>query len=274
MNLRKIFIILIILICVLSLAYGIYYQVFEKNKEKLQENIRNNNEILDVIDFDDLFDNDINYQDYTVSSKNKIDQTKELVYTAFTLNEVNEEKYDIKVSIPTININNENIANINKEINTIFQGKVNSIKAKVNAEDVPNSIYTVEYTAYLNENILSLVIRATLKEGNNAQRLIIKAYTYNLSTNEIIPLTDMLEIKGVNENSVKSEIRRVVQEGIAKTNNLIALGYKVYERDINSDIYEIKNSNNYLLGPNGALYIIYAYGNTRYTSEKDVVVIK
>ena len=56
--------------------------------------------------------------------------------------------------------------------------------------------------------------------------------------------------------------------------NLSALGYNIYQRDLNSDIYEIKNSNNYFLGPDGTIYIIYAYGNTRYTSEKDIVVIK
>ena len=84
----------------------------------------------------------------------------------------------------------------------------------------------------------------------------------------------MLAIKKVNEDSVKKEIKSAVEEGMTRANNLKELGYSIYNRDINSDMYSIANSDNYFLGKNGAIYIIYAYGNTNYTSEKDIAIIE
>lgn len=275
MNGRKAVIIIIIAICVLSLAYGIYFQI-ERNSMTRALNItdNNNNTETETFDLDTLFDNNINYQNYVIGSEYKADTSKELVYTVYTLNQSYEGKYDINVKLPIININNTKAADINTEIILTFGQKVQNIMANADKEDTQKTIYTVEYTAYLNENILSVVIRSTLKEGSNAQRVIIKAYTYNLSSNEEIPLKTMLEIKELDANVVRNEIRKVVQESIEKNANLVALGYNIYQRDLNSDIYEIENSNNYFLGPDGTIYIIYAYGNTRYTSEKDVVVVK
>lgn len=275
MDIRKVLIIIIIIVCAFALAYGIYYQAFQNGKDKINENqVENDNQTSQIEDFDKIFDNSMDMQEYTVNDKVKVDQTKELVYTNYNLTEIYEGKYDIKARIPVININGEKIANINKEISSIFQEKLNSIVANKNNANAMQTVYTVEYTACLNENILSIVIKSTLKEGNNAQRLIIKAYTYNLSTNEIISLSNMLEIKGKEKQTVEQEIRKVVRESITNTDKLAALGYTVYERDINSSIYQVANANNYFLGPNGTIYIIYAYGNSSFTTEKDIVVIK
>ena len=273
-DVRKIIIIAIIAICALALAYGIYFQVFVKNKEEhIGKNTVVESPIGETVEFDGLFDNKINYQGYNLNNEIKIDQTKELVYTNYTQTEIYEGKYTMKVNIPIININNENIAKINEEIDAIFQDKVDSVMENRSNENAPYTIYNVDYTAYINENILSLAIRATLKEGDNAQRLIIKSYTYNISTNEQIPLSNMLDIRGKDKIEVEKQIKRTVQEATSQADNLAALGYDVYERDINSQIYTVENSNNYFLGPNGTIYIIYAYGNSNFTSEKDVVEI-
>ena len=271
MDLRKIMIIMIIIICALSLTYGVYVQIFEKNKENTSSSSLNENEI---IEFEKLFDNNINTQGYVLNNNNKIDPSKEIVYTGHKTEKTYEGKYDIKVDIPIININNEKIDKINKEISKTFLEKAENIIADSENENTVNNIYTVEYTAYLNENILSLVIRSTLKVGTGAQRLIIKAYTYNISSNQEISLAEILKLKGITTESAQKEIKSTVQNSIDKTKNLAALGYTVYERDINSNIYKIENSNNFFLGPNGVIYIIYAYGNTKYTSESDIVVIK
>ena len=50
-------------------------------------------------------------------------------------------------------------------------------------------------------------------------------------------------------------------------------GYNVYERDLDSDIYDVTEVNNFIQGPNGELYIIYAYGNQAFTSEMDIIEI-
>ena len=52
------------------------------------------------------------------------------------------------------------------------------------------------------------------------------------------------------------------------------MGYQVYKRDLKSDIYKAENVDNYFLGPNGSIYIIYAYGNTNFTTECDIIFIK
>ncbi len=271
MSTRKIVTILIIIICIISLAYGIYYQLFYIDVEKIEkESEKGNTQISEIIEFDKLFDNKMNNQGYNVNKQVKIDSTKDLVYTNYEKSEAQAGKYDIKVNIPIINIKSENISKINREINTVFQEKANNIIANSGV----STIYTVEYTAYLNENILSIVIKSTLKEGTNAQRLIIKAYTYNLSTDQIIPLSDILNIQGKNIKTVRQNIKETIEQSIEHTRNLSALGYNVYERNINNEIYNVEKSNNYLLGPNGVIYIIYAYGNTSITSEKDVVVIQ
>ncbi len=49
-------------------------------------------------------------------------------------------------------------------------------------------------------------------------------------------------------------------------------GYTVYNRDLNNSIYQLANIENYFLGPNGDLYIIFAYGNQHHTAEIDIVL--
>jgi len=206
---------------------------------------------------------------------NKIDSTKELVYTSYELNEVFEGKYEIRANIPVINVNHQKAINIDKEISSVFYDKVNSILAEAKKEEVGKALYTVSYSAYLNQNILSLVIVANLKEGENPQRTIIKAYNYNLSTNQEVPLSEMLGIKGISIGVAESKIKEEVEDAIMYTQSLSSLGYsQYYERDINSDIYKVEKSDNYFIGPNESIYIIYAYGNASFTTENDIVYIK
>ena len=271
-KIRNIIFILIIIICVFALSYGIYSQVFVKNRDVVTTPPPI---MADYIEFDELFNNSLQILgDKPLSNIAKIDQTKDIVYSSYTLNEVYDGKYDIKASIPMININNEKIINIDKEITSIFYNKLNNILDNSKDTNVQNSIYTVSYVAFINENILSLVIKSTLKEGDNPQRLIIKGYNYNLSTNEEIALKDMLIIKGIDKSLVETEINRKVQESINYTNNMESLGYEIYKRDINSSIYKVDNVDNYILGPNGVIYIIYAYGNSNYTTENDIIYIQ
>ena len=78
----------------------------------------------------------------------------------------------------------------------------------------------------------------------------------------------MLEIKGIDKKNVENKIKLTVQEAINYSNNMSHLGYEV-----NNEIYLVENSNNYFLGPNGRIYIIYAYGNSNFTTESDVICI-
>ncbi len=272
-DIRTITVISVIVICIFSIIYGIYYQIESYKQKQLNELIEQGPQIEEptqIVEFDDLFDNSINYQGNNVAV-NKIESHEELVYTVY---ELKDDAYGVNVKIPTININNEKIMGINKEISSIFQEKANQILLNTDEEIKKQTIYNVEYTAYVNENILSLVIRASLKEGTNIQRVIIQTYTYNLSTNEEMTLGNILNIEGKSTKDVQSEIYNTIKEAIDNSQNLSALGYSTVNRDINDSMYLVENSNNYFLGPDGVIYIVYAYGNASYSSEKDIVVIK
>lgn len=273
MNLKNICFIAIIIICIFSLSYGIYYQIFIKPNKDIAPIIP---EVTNPEEkFDELFDNKINLQGYLEENfVSKSEASKELVYTAYNLNESEGDKYEIQASIPVINIENENAKNINNEIINIFYDKLVSIIENSKQENSKKTIYTVSYTAYLNENILSLAIKSNLKEGTNSQRVIVKTYTYNISSNKEMKLKEVIDIKKVDKTSVENKIKEVVQEAIQYSENLSSLGYTIYKRDIKNQMYKVENSNNYLVGENGDIYIIYAYGNLNFTSEKDVVLVR
>lgn len=274
MNPKTIFFIAIIVVCILVLSYIIYNQIFGK-KTEIENDVPDKTKVIQDVSFDNLFDNKINMQSNANANYiNKIEPTKDLVYTTYTLNEIYEGKYEIQANIPVININHEKTININREITEIFYDKVNSIIQNARNEDAQKTIYTVTYAAYLNQNILSIAIKANLKEGDNVQRVIIQTYAYNISTNEEITLKDMLDIKGIEESSVESKIRSTVEEAINYSENMSSLGFETYKRDIKSSIYKVENSNNYFVGPNESIYIVYAYGNANFTSETDIIYIK
>lgn len=263
-RIRKIIFITIGVICAISIILAIVYQI---NQLKTLPEIKEEKEI---IGFKTIFNNELNEQGYSIRALQKFNEDKKIVYTLNDQKEKLDGKYDIDAKIPMININNPAIISIDKEIEQTFQEKINSI---MSSEEEYETIYTVEYTAYVNENILSLAIKSTLKEGTKAQRVIVKTYTYNMTTNEVMDIDEIMSIKKLNKSTVQEEINRVVGENAIQAQSLIDLGYKVYERNLSDEMYKIENVSNFFYGPDGALYIIYAYGNNSYTSELDVISI-
>ena len=152
---------------------------------------------------------------------------------------------------------------------TIFVNKIDDI--------IKNSkVYTVcniTYTSYINNDILSLAIMATLKEGDNAQRVIVQAYNYDLATGKDVTISDILTIRGLDTSVVNKKINSVVKKAASDASSVSASGYNIYQRDTASDIYDVTKVDNFMQGPNGELYIIYAYGNTSFTSEMDIIEI-
>ena len=274
-NVRLICTIAILLFCIVILSFAIYHQIFPETEEIEVNNVIPQESLVPPeTGLDELFDNKIDYQNYNTSDYvSKLAPDQELVYTAYTINDIYEDKYELRVNIPMVNINNQVAIDIDKEIINLFYSKANNILTNAENKDTVKTIYTVDYTACLNENILSLVIEATLKEGNNPQRVIIQTYTYNLSTNERPTLKQILSIQGINEESAREKIKKGIKSAIDYADSLKALGYEIYKRDINNQIYEIDNTSNYFFGKAGTIYAIYAYGNSEFTSERDVVVI-
>lgn len=267
-NIRKIFIISILAICVIAINFAVYSKITSKSND----NSRKEEFVIDRIalteNFTKIFDNTINYQGNAVNV-NKKEELKEIVYSVYSNQDKVENKYKLDVNIPYLNINSAVSDSINVEIYNLFYNKLNNII--FNSSQY--TVYTVKYKSYINENILSLVISATLKEGNNAQREIIKTYNYNLSTNEKIGIKEILEYRQLSNEYVQSEITKTIKTAIENANIYSGLGFNKYIRNLEDSIYKVENTNVYFIGESKALYIIYPYGNTNYTSELDLLVI-
>ena len=270
-NTRKIFIISVLAICIIAVNLAVFFQITSKPKkeEKAEENdIITIDRVVLTENFDKIFDNTIDYQENNINVDKK-DGMKDLIYTSYLNEEEVENKYKLNVKIPCLNINSTVADSINTEINNLFYNKANNILVSTNQF----TIYTVKYKVYINDNILSMIISATLKEGDNAQREIIKTYNYNLSSNEKLNINEVLEYRNLSTEYVQSEILNTIKTASEKANIYNDLGYSKYIRNINDSIYKVENTNVYFLGEGKALYIIYPYGNTNYTSELDLLVL-
>jgi len=273
-NARTIMFGIIIIICIFAVGFAMYWEFFRTIEPKVNENEGNvqTQANLEEVEknFNNIFNNTLDYQGYTVNitGVTKIDSSKDLIYTWVTKESTVDNRYELNLNIPKVNISNTSVEKFNNKIKETYVNKANDIILNANN----NTIYTIEYMSYVNTNILSLVIKSTLKEGNNPQRVIIQTYNYNLSTNEEMTLNQMLEIKGLQANTVKNTVLKKVKTAYDEAENLRRLGYNVYTRDLASNIYEIENTTNYMMGANNYLYLIYPYGNNNFTDEMDVIV--
>ena len=219
--------------------------------------------------FNEIFENKVNYLENNAYKISKINESEEIVYLGYQNNEKKPNDYELNVNIPYINIKDETINEFNKQIKDVFETKAKSVLNSQNK----NIIYTVHYSAYVSNNILSLVVRSTLKESGNPQRDIVQTYNYDLAKQKKCTIDNMLELKGVSKNEASKKIKDEIKSVQQKVENLENLGYIVYGRDYTSDIYSVNNISEYFLGKDNALYIIYAYGNQNHTSEMDIVVM-
>ncbi len=282
MKKRNILYIVIAIICVVAIIAGVYYEVFKKKPktvpvanetEKTNEIVSDGQDSQEIVDeFNLLFDNAFHDQNYDTTSVKKITghEEQELIYKAYDFSDEKDEKYSVNISLPVFNVDSEDAGEFNKTTQKVFVNKADEILTKSDKY----TIYNVEYVGYLNDNILSLVIKSTLKEGNNAQRIIVQTYNYDIKTNKIITLNEVLNQKGINQKDVNKKIDTQVRKA-AKDAEAIAsaTGQTVYERDINNAMYVTDNVNNFFVGKNGQIYIVYPYGNNNITSEIDIIKV-
>lgn len=265
----------IAIVIVMMIGIGVYFFVFqgtsnlpavsgeekkEENRNAKYEELRNN--------FNISFSNSVR-KSITISSEpEKVDNSKEIVYSKYDIDLFSEDKYQMKVSIPFINLPGEEVEKINKEIDEIFGGKVNSV---IQSKETL-SIYNVDYVAYLNDDMLSLLIRATLKENDMPQRVIIKTYNYNFARKEQVYLGTLLVRNGLDKQEVQNKINTTIEDIASINEGLEASGYAVYKRNLNSNMYILENIDTYFVDQNDYLYVVFAYGNKNYTSELDLII--
>lgn len=273
----KIFYISIIVICIIAIIAALVIQIAQEKKPYKPGN-NTNTELPELTDdkisvykeqFNNLFENKVNYLENNAYKINKINEDEEIVYLGYKNDEVKVDDYDLKVNIPYININDEAVGEFNKQIKETFEAKArNVLNTKGNS-----IIYTVDYSAYVSNNILSLVVRSTLKEGANPQRDIVQTYNYDLINHKQCTIDTMLNLKEITKKEAGQKIKDEIKTVQERVDELAKLGYTIYPRDYTSDIYNINNVTEYFMGENNALYIIYAYGNENHTSEMDIVVM-
>lgn len=270
MNSRKIIYIMIMIICIISLAVGVYTQMDKVNKETQDSQHINTVETQETAkeSFDSIFNNKFDSSGSDNFNKNKIDDSRELIYS-ISSTEKKEEHYEFNINLPVININSTLAKKFNAITQTVFADKANSIMNNTNGL----VIYTVEYTSYIKDNILTVVIRSTLKEGTTAQRVIVQTYNYNLNDDTELTINQAVEKRGISKDKISSKIQTQIKAAIKESEELTDSGYQIYNRDINASVYEIENTENFYIGKDGKLYIIYAYGNNQVTSEIDIIVI-
>lgn len=266
--------IVIMVVCIISVIIAFYVQFYARIDigrligfdtqgefgKKTEEQIA-----LLQTEFDQIFTN--RFENPEDAETKKIEEDKPIIYTKTEKKESKLNSYDLEVYIPYINIDNTIIETYNKEIEQ-FVNKTNSILQSQNK----NTIYTVEYVANVQNEILSLMIRSNLKEGSSAQRVIIETYNYDLRNNKEITLEEVLRIQGLNNLDIQKKIQNEIETEQRKVEDLKNLGYNIYSRDITNDRYELKNTKQFYLTEN-TLYIIYAYGNETFTSEMDLIII-
>lgn len=217
--------------------------------------------------FDGKFTNEI--EEKTASSGvKKIDNNKDIITIDTNVKESKPGSYEVNVLLPMINIDTQVVKEINNEIEQAFKNKLNSILKTADK----NIVYSAEYTASIDDNVLSLMIRSNLKEGSNAQRTIIMTYNYNIKEDKKITLEELLNIKNLDKNTIQQMITSEIEKSEQRVESLGDLGYSIYNRNPKDTKYSINNSNQFYCTGN-TIYIIYAYGNEEYTSEVDVVVI-
>lgn len=269
---RKLIFLMIIVLCLIAIGIALYYQYYREEKLGIIFGINTKEELKEEeynelkANFNSIFDNKL------VNNSNgnykKINENEDYVYCGYS-NTEKSDNYTLNVNLPYINLNNNITYKYTTDINNIFKTKTEDIIAK-NLNN--NEVFSVSYKAYIVQDILSLVIKAELKEGKNSQRVLIQTYNYNIKENKEETLRDFLDLKGVTESEANKKIKQEIEEKKKQNEQLSELGYNMYVREYDEKIYGISNTTEFFMDEKGNIYIVYPYGNKDYTSEVDLVI--
>ncbi|MBO4815384.1 MAG: hypothetical protein J5507_00100 [Clostridia bacterium] len=254
----------ILLICSIAIAIAVYAQVTNKGvkipeSEKVDvdyEELKNN--------FQDIFTNTINKED---TAKLNINYD-ELLYTRFNIKDEKNGKYTIEARLPGFKEDSEVLQKINQEIFDIFAKEM----LRIGESATSYTTFNLDYVGYVNNNIISLAIMCKYKDGTKAQRKIVKCYNYDIENDKLLSIEDIIEYKKLDKNKMQKKVNEEIKKINKQMKNISDQGYNVFLREEESEIYKIENTENFFLGRNNYLYLVYAYGNNNYTSEIDLVI--
>ena len=272
---KYIFFIVVISVCLIAVSLGIYIQFFYKYSDidplMIGINIGSQKtaEEYSVLKtkFNDLFTNEIKINSENVRV-DKIEPSKSLVYTGYNLVNEDENYYSVNAQVPVINIDTQKAKEINGEIKSEFYDKANNIMRQTEK----NTVYTVSYIAFVNQDILSIAVKSSLKEEGKSEKVTVKTYNYSIPGEKLLSLKDLIELKDTTEDVVQNTIKTDIKTAYTNA-KIIAEEYgTLYERDLENPMYNIENTNTFFLTQDGYVYIVYAYGNQDYTNEMDIII--
>lgn len=274
---RTMFFVIVILLCILSLSIGIYAQIFYRYSDTdpfmLGIGVGKTQDVAEITklknEFNNIFSNDLTGES-TLQNIKKKENNKNIVYTKETITEKEDNKYSIVASIPEVNINSNKAEEINEEINRIYVEKIESIMK--NSKDYTD--YSITYKSYINGELLSLIIKETIREGKNTQSAKINTYNYNLNQNKTVSINDILSAKGYDSKKLQKEIDAEIKELNKKDEELKNQYTEVRLRETSDEMYKIENTENFIVNQDGYLYLIYAYGNKENTNKIDVIIFE
>ena len=272
---KYVFFIVLILICIVALCLGIYAQFFYKYSDTdifmigINIGAKKTQEEIDSLkaNFNSLFTNSLVINSEEIKAT-KIEQRNEYVYTAYNLVNEDENYYSVNVQIPIININTDKARTINSEITSEYYNTANSIMRRKEG----NSIYSVTYAAFINKDVLSVVIKASLKENDKTEKVTVKTYNYAITEDRELSLNDLITLKETTEEDVQKTIDNDVKTAYTNAKIIAEQFGNLYERDLSSDMYKVANTSTFFLTQDGYVYVVYAYGNNDYTNEMDLII--
>ena len=272
---KYIFFVVLVLICIVAMCLGIYAKFFYKYADTdifmigINIGAKKTAEEIDILksNFNSLFNNSLVVNSEEIKAS-KIEKKNDYVYTGYNLINEDENFYSVNVQVPVINIDSDKAREINSKIKTEFYDIANNIMRRTEG----NTIYTVSYAAFINNDVLSLVIKSSLKETNKSEKLIVKTYNYAISEDREISLNDLITLKGTTKEDVQKTIDNDIKTAYTNAKIIAEQFGNLYERDLSSDIYKIDNTSTFFLTQDGYVYIVYAYGNNDYTTEMDLII--
>lgn len=274
---RYVFLIGLFLVCVVALCIGIYIQFFYQYADTdpfmigINIGAKKTEEEIAMLktEFNDLFTNTLTVQASNPINVDRIDlNNKNLVFTCYNLVNEDENFYAVNAQIPSININTPKAKEINAQIKTEFYDTANSIMRKQEGYNV----YTVTYVAFINEDVLSVVVKSSLKEQNKAEKVLVKTYNYSIADEKLYTLSDLIKYKETTPEEVQQTIDKDIRTAYNNAKIIAAEYGNLYERDLSSSIYKIDNTDTFFLTQDGYVYVVYAYGNKDYTNEMDLII--
>lgn len=268
---KVVFFVVIILLCVVALFVAIYIEFFYQysetdpfftglvSSEKTQEEITNMKN-----GFNDLFKNSLTIEE---SQRDKVDSS--IVQTGYQIQNNDDAFYTIQVNVPTIQLNTQTAVDLNAQLKNDFYQ--NALGYMVQTER--HIYYTVSYQAFYKDNYLSIVIKSSMKSGNDPESVIVKAYVYSIESDELVSINEMLEHTGITSKKAQAAIDKEIKAANNRSKTLAVEFGEMYTRDVESEEYLVENAKNYFLTDEGNLYIVYTYGEDETTNEIDIIIL-